>query len=944
MSFRRIYFLLLTMGVFFTATVSSYAIDQDIQQFLKQSLTEQESRVNSQDPLDNGGSSANDAAEPSINGLQRAQKRTIVEVTFLEKDYSERAGQLVRQFGYSQLWDNKNTKRAQKNREVAGHVPASYVLGAGDQLTVDYRGQESRSQTVFISLQGSLTLPLLTPFDASGKTITALQAEVTAAAAKQIPGTEVFLSVGRVRLISVYVLGEVDAPGVKQLNSFASVLDALTAAQGVKTSGSLRAIQLQRGDTTETLDVYQALLGTPGDSTLQLQDGDRLIIPPLGKTIAVVGDVQRAGIFELSGKSVSPADALNLAGGTLRSTGNRILRLRLNANGQDTTEEIDGKNTGALQANDIILVQRRQQIAQSTVTLDGYVRDAGTRALIAAPTLKELVGSADALKPDAYTPLAVLFRRDSNSGAVTPLAVDLAAVFNGSFNINLQNQDTLVVLGKKEVRYLESADVRAIVHDQTPSVLSVARLKRPQPPNANLEQRSENLENIEEMSSTGDEQDLQNAIASDTSTSDAEKKKQTNKRNQENESIAILEDYRGKNVRTVTVAPVCKGLRLLAQTLSATQKVQLRQLLERRAQGSKERPEQVTFVQSCPMLFDTYPTLLQLLLRQVVIIDGEVLVPGLYPVAEKVQLNHLLASSEGLTENADISRIEITQQNEGTNQEERFTTTADTAKNIRINPRNTVTVFSKPQSTLQGRVTLQGQFVYPGTYDIKNGEKLSDVIRRAGGLTESAYAYGAIFTRVNLRESEKQSFERAARQLELALLSNVNQLNGANASATIQSVNQIIEQIRRTEPLGRLVVEADPAQLLAKPELDVPLEHGDYLFMPKRPPFIMVSGDVLNQGAQQFRDDWRAEDYLKAAGGLQSTADEGRIFAVLPNGQAQPVSISSWNYSATRLPPGSLLFVPTDPLPLTYGQIARDSLGIVSQLAVSAASLAVINR
>ncbi|MCA3269367.1 MAG: SLBB domain-containing protein [Thalassospira sp.] len=934
MTVQRIHFLLLTVFVFFAATIPARAFDQDIQQILKQTLSEQETRINSQDPLENDSAAAPDVADSGINGLQRAEKSTIVEVTFLEKDYSERAGQLVRQFGYSQLWDGKSSPRQKRSREIAGHVPASYVLGAGDQLTVDYRGQESRSQNVFISRQGSLALPLLTPFDASGKTVSTLQAEVSAAAAKQIPGTEVFLSVGRVRLISVYVLGEVGAPGVKQLNAFASVLDALTASEGVKNSGSLRGIQLQRGDTSETLDVYQALLGAPGDSTLQLQDGDRLIVPPLGKTIAVVGDVQRPGIFELPGKSLSPQDALKLAGGTLRSTGNRILRLRLNANGQDTTEELDLKKPGSLQASDILLVQRRQQVAQSTVMLDGYVRDAGTRSLIAAPTLKELLGSANALKPDAYTPLAILLRRDASSGAITPLSIDLAAVFNGSFNMSLQNQDTLIVLGKKEIRYLESADVRAIIHDQTPVVLSLARLKP-----KGLE--SSNTDGLEYLS---DEQKLQNAIAADFPLSEQDKKSQEKKRKQENDSTALLEDFRGRNTRAIASAPVCKGLRQLAQTLSPTQKTQLRQLLEKRTQGTKESSEQVTFVQSCPLLFDKYPSLLQLMLRQVVVINGEVLVPGLYPIADDVRLNHLLAAAEGLTESADSSRIEITQQNNQTNQDERFSSNTGNAKNIQIRPRNSITVFSKPQSTLQGRITLQGQFLHPGTYDIKNGEKLSDVIRRAGGLTDDAYAYGAIFTRVNLRESEKQSFERAARQLELALLSNVSQLSGANASATIQSVNQIIEQIRRTEPLGRLVIEADPAQLLAKPELDIPLEHGDLLYMPKRPPFIMVSGDVLNQGAQQFRDDWTAEDYLKAAGGLQSTADEGRIFAVLPNGQAQPVSISSWNYSVTRLPPGSLLFVPTDPLPLSYGQLARDSIGIVSQLAVSAASLAVINR
>jgi len=138
-------------------------------------------------------------------------------------------------------------------------------------------------------------------------------------------------------------------------------------------------------------------------------------------------------------------------------------------------------------------------------------------------------------------------------------------------------------------------------------------------------------------------------------------------------------------------------------------------------------------------------------------------------------------------------------------------------------------------------------------------------------------------------------------------------------------------------------MEADPTVLQIRPDLDIVLEPGDRLVMPKRPSSVTVTGEVLNPGALQFTPGLNADDYIKMAGGMGQAADDGRIFVVLPNGAAKPLSISYWNYDPVKIPPGSTVVVPRDATPFDLVTFAKDLTQIFSQLAISAASIAVIN-
>ena len=114
--------------------------------------------------------------------------------------------------------------------------------------------------------------------------------------------------------------------------------------------------------------------------------------------------------------------------------------------------------------------------------------------------------------------------------------------------------------------------------------------------------------------------------------------------------------------------------------------------------------------------------------------------------------------------------------------------------------------------------------------------------------------------------------------------------------------------------------------------------------MPKRPNSVTVTGEVLNPGSVAFRTGAKGDDYIAMAGGYGAAPVKGRTFVVLPNGIASPLSVNAWNYHPEQIPPGSTIVVPRDPLPFDWLVFTQAFTDILSKLAITAASLAVIGN
>lgn len=179
-------------------------------------------------------------------------------------------------------------------------------------------------------------------------------------------------------------------------------------------------------------------------------------------------------------------------------------------------------------------------------------------------------------------------------------------------------------------------------------------------------------------------------------------------------------------------------------------------------------------------------------------------------------------------------------------------------------------------------------------------------------------------------------FKAQAREVELAIGAALEADDEKVNAGKIAEARSLAAELRNAQGVGRITVEADPAVLAASPELDLLLEAGDRVFIPKRNLSVRVSGEVLSAASLQFRERKSSLDYIHEAGGFTFHADKDRTFVIYPDGSAQPLQVNTWNYKPAMIPPGSTIVVPRDPKPFDFIQSAKDVSQILSNLAVTA--------
>lgn len=217
------------------------------------------------------------------------------------------------------------------------------------------------------------------------------------------------------------------------------------------------------------------------------------------------------------------------------------------------------------------------------------------------------------------------------------------------------------------------------------------------------------------------------------------------------------------------------------------------------------------------------------------------------------------------------------------------------------------------------------------------------MLARAGGLTDEAYPFGTVFTRQSAAIAELDGNQRNARLLEDNIATAATLPATLVNSSGLAYVEQIAQALRTLPALGRITVTADPVVLATKPELDMLMETGDTVYIPKRPSSVLVAGAVLNTGSFAYRAGLTVEDYIRLAGGENGAADDSLVFVVLPDGSARPEGSSWFSYGGGHeVPPGSMIVVPRDPLPFNWMEFALNMSDIVSKLATTVAALAII--
>ncbi len=334
-----------------------------------------------------------------------------------------------------------------------------------------------------------------------------------------------------------------------------------------------------------------------------------------------------------------------------------------------------------------------------------------------------------------------------------------------------------------------------------------------------------------------------------------------------------------------------------------------------------------------------------------VAVAGEVHFPGEYPLSEGMTARDLVLASGGLTDaayslGAELTRLGLDNQKFATVEHIRVDTNffrdSNSSATFKLLPYDSLAIKPIPSWRAGEMIEISGEVNFPGNYAIRPGEKLADIIARAGGLTDRAFPEGAVFTRKSLAEKETEQRERLISRLEADLAeASLQALNSQEASRSETAADSMLKRLQNTESVGRLVI--DLSDILSNKKTSFTVKDGDKLHVPDLPSSVSVAGEVQFPTAHLYDSKLDMEDYLNRSGGFTQNADKERVFVVKANGGVQAKSANKWfgnsGNSFSEINPGDVIVVPIDVKQSRILEQLSYTSQIIYQMAVTAAAV-----
>jgi protein involved in polysaccharide export with SLBB domain len=779
-------------------------------------------------------------------------------------------------------------------------APERYQLGPGDLLTLRYWSEtlEPREVTLRIDPQGALNLPMGGRIVARGQTLPQLEETIRKALSRVIRNVEVTLTLRELRTMTIIIAGEAYAPGSYQMPAVATLFNALYACGGPSDNGSLRRIQLRRSDgSVHTFDFYRFLLNGDGNQDVPLQPGDIIFIPPVEGQVSVSGEVRRPAIYELLPKE-RLRDAIAFAGGVKPSgVAQRVsvtsvrpgeARQLIDAN----LLASDEANNPPLYDGDTVEVFSIRPVFANIVTIEGAVDQPGDYALTAGMTVADLVERARGLVEDAYIDRADLFRTNpDNTQTLIPVRLGQALQRDPQANVPLQKRDRLVVYAISDVAWMGDRRVEVLGAVQKEGTYY----------------RADNMHVQDLLLQAGGV--MPNAYV---------ERAFLQRRNPDGSYGPLLA-------------------------------IDLRKAM-------LNDPEHNVLLQDRDMLMVYTREQAQFTPENVVTIDGAVQSPGTYPRAENMRLADLIRLAGGPLPEA-AERVEIAKARKpiGTPPLEVNLAQALSgmdSSNPLLEDGDVVTVRARGDFRLKPlTVYLRGAVKEPGPYTLRAPtERLSDIIKRAGGLLETAYPPAARLMRRPDQVISELQRTLTGRILQVLKVVNEEEYRRALARSDVERVrfaaglaqppiptgaSALLGQAVPTAPAPEKVAEAatlltrdlvsqarplkeedllpagnvriDLAAALQKPgsEADVEVRDGDIIYIPEKPTTVAVTGAVVVPSAVLYTPNKSVSYYVEYAGGFTSDAARDRILVIRATGEVLPAQ------KVRSVGLGDIIFVPT---------------------------------
>ncbi|MDT0627731.1 SLBB domain-containing protein [Alteromonas sp. W364] len=805
-------------------------------------------------------------------GAQNANSDTASnEVDFVarEVDTKEVAGELAKQsniesasaklepFGYDIFENRQEAAKPASNTPV----PSNYVIGPGDSVKLQLFGKESGDFELTVNNEGNIDIPELGPLNVAGTSFNELKELVKQKYEQQKIGVTPYVSMGQLRTIQIFLVGEVYQPGPLTISGLSTITTALINSGGVNNIGSLRNIELKRnGKTVATFDLYDLIVFGDTSNDARLEQGDVLFVPTAQNIVSVDGEVRRPAIYEMKpGETVS--DLLELVGGFLPRADRNSLQLVHNSAIDGLTIKTISSNDKAavsqrLENGDFLRVPAANQEFNNAIIVNGAIN---VPSIIAQNGLKlnQIINKKTILSNTDLS-YALVARKGRFDKKTTVIQFRPEEVITGQYNLELQAFDEVLVFNR----------VGQDVIDGAASDITDGDIKA-----------------SEDDLKAGDADFLQK-IESDRFTTKAFESKDSR-------------DFS----RKALLAPLIARLKNEA---SSTLPVQLAE------------------------------------------ISGQVKFPGVYPIAEQFVVANLITAAGGVNESAHLESAELSRvtMNDGVsgvkhqkvNLLKQLALSKD--EQIAIQSKDTFSVVRIPQWYENNVIELKGEVVFPGRYQVSEGETLSNIIQRAGGLTNKASIRGAVFSREELKQKERENIDKTVEDLRQQLAN--NNLSNSQFSKTIdyQNATDVLDDLSKVEPVGRMVI--DLRRIIdGDSSADILVKNGDVLAIPNITPAVSVIGEVFVSTTNMFDPALSVNDYIDLAGGAREYGDTSKIYIVKANGSVKVPDSNFWFSSGQEnvLEPGDTIVVPRDVTNYDNISLWQGVTQIIYQTAVALAAI-----
>jgi len=689
-------------------------------------------------------------------------------------------------------------------------VPSDYIIGPGDGLQIRIWGQIGGDLRVTVDRSGQVYIPQVGQISVAGIHYGDLEQHLKAEISKVFKNFNLTVNVSRLRSIQVLVLGNARYPGAYTISSLSTLVNAILASGGPAPQGSLRDIQVRRdGAIITDFDFYDLLIKGDKSKDVRLQPGDVLYIPHVGPLVAIAGSVNTPAIYEMKENStlndlIEVAGDLSTVADTSRITIDRFVDHQVRKTLEFPYDE--QSRSSSVKDGDIVRVFSIVPRFEDTVTLRGNIANPGRYPWKPGMRVRDLIPNAQALLTRRY------WR-------------NRAAIVNGR------------------------ATEYPLATERSSSVLN--------------QQQAEGTSPTGNTAVSGELPEAMKPLnAADALHAQTQQKSATP----------------ANNVNPNSVRDIAEEVRQYAPEIN----------------------------------WD-------------------------YAIIQRVNPQDL--TSKLIWMNPRKAILEH-----------------DEESNLELQPGDIVTIFSQrdidvPQADSSQYVIVEGEVMRPGIYKLETSETLRSVLQRAGGLTPNAYVYGSLLTRESARRDQQRSLDELADSMEVQIrqsaVSAAASANPGDLPQVLAAQEAIITHIRNTRASGRVALPVRPNDKEVGDFPNMVMEDSDRLSIPHTPSTVSVVGDVYNPGSFIFTSPNTTGSYLEIAGKGKPQSDMHHAFVLRANGVVVAANnvnglFTGTKFNRIRLYPGDQIVVPFKLPTGAFVRGLRDWTQISSQLALTAAALAVV--